>query len=109
MENLTVLARGLGDLAFPLVELTKCHRIAVEGRKAAAIFEYRKRQEIRVATACGPEFQTFHAGQFFKQRSCLAVSCDIFFQGSEPKNFVGIIQTSMRDFAHENQDELKVL
>jgi hypothetical protein len=37
------------------------------------------------------------------------VSGNILFHRSDPKNFFGVVQTSMRDFAHEAEYELQVL
>ena len=66
MKNPSMLARQVGDLAFPFVELTKCHRIAVQCRKAAPIFENRIRQQVRVALAGRREGLAFRPAQFFK-------------------------------------------
>src|SRR5262249_29288035 len=66
MKNPTMLARHVRDLAFPFVELTKCHGIAIECRKASSIFENRIRQQVCVALTSRRESLTFGPAQFFK-------------------------------------------
>jgi hypothetical protein len=66
MKNPTMLASQVRDLAFPFVELTKCHWIAVECRKASPIFENRIGQQVRIALASQREGLTVCPAQFFK-------------------------------------------
>src|SRR5437870_4234709 len=81
VENLTVAASQIRSLAFPLVELTERHGIAVERRKTAAIFKDGVCQQIRIKAACGCEGRPIGALQLLKKRLGLPVPGNILFQG----------------------------
>ena len=46
-----VSSRKFIHFAFPFIELAEDRQIAIQSREAAAIFEYRGRQEVRIITA----------------------------------------------------------
>src|SRR6185295_12846019 len=98
MQSLPVLSSKIGDLAFPLIELTKCHRIAIECRKAAAVFEDRIRDEVGIYPASRRKFFGGRvAGQLFEQGSRPPVIRHILLERCRSKNLFRVVQAAMRN------------
>ena len=110
VHGLAVLAREVIGLALPFVKLTKRHRVATECRKAAAVFENRMGEKVRIKPARrGEFFGGRSAAQLLEQRSCFLMIGDALIHACKSENFFGIIQASMRNVAHEGQNHLKIL
>jgi hypothetical protein len=101
MKGLPVRSCESIGFPFPLEELTKHYGIAVERSQAAAVFEDGLGKKVGVKTTGSREIDSLDASQFIEERKSAPVTVQPLIQGSEPQNIFSIFQATMRNLAHE--------